>query len=73
MTTTEATLTKPVCFKCGAETERGGLLGHTLTAHPKAAEVPEAPKAKRYCRKVACVEEALGYEFVYHLAGTCCR
>jgi hypothetical protein len=26
---------------------------------------------KRYCRKAVCVEAAMGYERVVHLAGTC--
>ena len=34
--------------------------------------IAEAPKP-RFCRKAACVEEAMGYEFVGHLAGTCAR
>lgn len=28
-------------------------------------------KATRFCRKAACVEAALGHEFVGHAAGTC--
>lgn len=31
------------------------------------------PKVKRFCRKAVCVEEAMGFEFVGHLAGTCGR
>jgi len=42
---------------------------HHVALTPAAAAA--TPKAPRYCRKVACVEEAMGYEFVYHLAGTC--
>ena len=66
------------CGKAAVVTFVGITTGETFAEceeHAVVTKVEKAEKAKatRYCRKAACVEEALGYEFVAHLAGTCGR
>lgn len=79
MTPTTCTITTAtgVCGAPAVTTFVGVITGETFAecaAHAMTTPAPAAKaKAPRYCRKVACIEEALGYEFVAHLAGTCGR
>ena len=79
MTTCTFTTAHGPCGKPAVTTFVGITTGETFAECAEHAPAyaltpaPKAPKAKApvYCKKAACVEEAMGYEFVAHLAGTC--
>lgn len=76
MTTCTVTLGTGLCGKTAVVTFVGITTGETFAeCEEHAMKVHTVKKAKAakvvYCKKAACVEEAMGYEFVAHLAGTC--